>query len=930
MKDDFYESSIPETYLPEVSDTSERIERYFVDQLTSYPCDIIGLTDYFSVEAIARIKCRLSDSNKVILPNIELRITSNVGRGHINLHLLFSEHVALDVIAEILNGLECNHENARTLRSVPAHEFDSVTVEIKDVISTLKKEFGEDYKDSVLLGVPFRDDGVFDPGMRKGQSARDQNYTQTLLENVDFFFGNATDQSQMTQIDWARLKPERGRGNQSDASYLKQIAQRSRFPRPIIKGSDAHSFEAMASFAETQSKTWLRGKRSFSALRQATVEPFTRCLIADTSPAKKNPRYIIDFIEFDSNNLFPKRVSFNPGLNSVIGPRSSGKSTLLAHVSHAIDPDGTLEAQKKAQPEKPEKEHGPAEGKSWSAQKNELSATVRWLDEATGEQIDVADRKIFYVPQNYLFRISSPDALDELLTRQIEATPSLARVRHDIANSYNHHRVRISELSTTIYTLGTRLKTLNTTLANLGDPVEIRESLNSASASYEQVLAQVNEPRALTAAKMMEFEAETLDAHELLTSSLKRFSKQDPLTLAKRIEEAAVPDTNESDRELVTYLRQSVKEKIKNLAEEIIFDLEKQKKQIADISSRFVSSISQANKNAGYAQIYETLLDNRTSRLVSLESDLREQQQRNSRLDEVLKNKSEVSEQLNFALKELETIYLEWQDFAERQIDEVASCSEQADDPYNVFVEFATPWDSLEEVKGKFLVKGQDDKVTEILSQLGKSTPNSELLFTLVDALVSDRARLRATANEPSAVFSEVCTALLKQPFYGCEYENDRIGGTQPTTMTAGKRSLFALSVLLNVDPSPWPLLLDQPEDDLDSRSIYSTIAPFLRRASLKRQVIMVTHNANLVVGADSDLVIAVNRSSREFPNGEKKQTFDFISGSLEGQEYKVSPKSPFFLRTRSMEHHICDIVDGGAEAFRKRANRYKLSPTSG
>ena len=78
-----------------------------------------------------------------------------------------------------------------------------------------------------------------------------------------------------------------------------------------------------------------------------------------------------------------------------------------------------------------------------------------------------------------------------------------------------------------------------------------------------------------------------------------------------------------------------------------------------------------------------------------------------------------------------------------------------------------------------------------------------------------------------------------------------------------GKQALFALTLILNESQEPWPLLIDQPEDDLDSRSIYLAIVPYLGERKKERQIIMVSHNANLVIGADSEVVIVANRHWR-------------------------------------------------------------------
>ena len=95
---------------------------------------------------------------------------------------------------------------------------------------------------------------------------------------------------------------------------------------------------------------------------------------------------------------------------------------------------------------------------------------------------------------------------------------------------------------------------------------------------------------------------------------------------------------------------------------------------------------------------------------------------------------------------------------------------------------------------------------------------------------------------------SNVLTVTEEIRFLAC-LDGDRIGGFAPSSMTPGKQGLFALTLILNQSQEAWPLLIDQPEDDLDSRSIYQHIVPYLNRRKTGRQIIMVTHERQLGVG---------------------------------------------------------------------------------
>jgi predicted ATPase len=97
------------------------------------------------------------------------------------------------------------------------------------------------------------------------------------------------------------------------------------------------------------------------------------------------------------------------------------------------------------------------------------------------------------------------------------------------------------------------------------------------------------------------------------------------------------------------------------------------------------------------------------------------------------------------------------------------------------------------------------------------------------------------------------------------------------------------------------PFIFDQPEDDLDNEFIIDHLLPIFREIKKYRQVIIATHNANLVVNADSEqVIIATNRD----------EILTYDAGSLENPT----------IRTR-----ICDILEGGEKAFLKREKRYGI-----
>ena len=106
------------------------------------------------------------------------------------------------------------------------------------------------------------------------------------------------------------------------------------------------------------------------------------------------------------------------------------------------------------------------------------------------------------------------------------------------------------------------------------------------------------------------------------------------------------------------------------------------------------------------------------------------------------------------------------------------------------------------------------------------------------------------------------------------------------------------------------PLLIDQPEENLDNESIYSLLASYFRKAKLRRQILLITHNPNLVVNTDAEQVIIAHcvKENGGLPS------FTYSAGALEDCD-----------SLQGTRHQVCRILEGGAAAFQKRERRYSL-----
>lgn len=139
---------------------------------------------------------------------------------------------------------------------------------------------------------------------------------------------------------------------------------------------------------------------------------------------------------------------------------------------------------------------------------------------------------------------------------------------------------------------------------------------------------------------------------------------------------------------------------------------------------------------------------------------------------------------------------------------------------------------------------------------------------------------------------------------YSIEYDDVPI-----TQLSPGTRGIVLLLLYLALDlEDSRPLIIDQPEENLDPKSIFDELVPLFQEAPLRRQIILVTHNANLVVNTDVDQVIVA--SSTKSP-GSGSPIFDYQSGGLEDASIRAD---------------VCKILEGGEAAFRQRALRLRVS----
>lgn len=180
----------------------------------------------------------------------------------------------------------------------------------------------------------------------------------------------------------------------------------------------------------------------------------------------------------------------------------------------------------------------------------------------------------------------------------------------------------------------------------------------------------------------------------------------------------------------------------------------------------------------------------------------------------------------------------------------------------------------------------------------------------LYEALHDDKLGTIGMSSAVASRFKELMTedrqfelrALRSEDRYRVEARVDDAQTFRPLEkLSGGKQVSVLLSLLLETEDTT-PLIIDQPEDELDKAFLTDTLLPILRRLKGKRQVILATHDANIVVNGDADQVLHLDGSN---DHGELR-----CQGAIDDQ---------------TVRHSVLTILDGGRDAFDLRRRKYKF-----
>lgn len=120
--------------------------------------------------------------------------------------------------------------------------------------------------------------------------------------------------------------------------------------------------------------------------------------------------------------------------------------------------------------------------------------------------------------------------------------------------------------------------------------------------------------------------------------------------------------------------------------------------------------------------------------------------------------------------------------------------------------------------------------------------------------------------------------------------------------LSLGQQQSVLLALMLSSE-NPNPLLIDQPEDNLDGEFIFSQLVPVIRLAKEHRQIIIVTHNPNIAVLGDAEQIVVLGANN--------EQSIIVERGSIDHQPTR---------------ERACNTLEGAKAAFTRRGKIYGLA----
>lgn len=663
---------------------------------------------------------------------------------------------------------------------------------------------------------------------------------------------------------------------------------------PFIKSSDAHELDEIG-----RGYTFMKMTvPSFDGLRTALADPGSR--IALESTIHDHPS--IEGVYCDSTFLQDREIQLNKNLNCIIGGKGTGKSTVIEFIRYALEIDPRSERISEEYQNLIQHNLGD-EGMveiHLTAENGEKYVIQREFEEppkiyrADGEALEMdiqTFRDEFFDPE-----IHSQRELLEL-ARSEQSQLSLLDSYFDVDEIKEQRDDLKNELRQNARRLNDKIAEKDRLKSELSGIQAVRETI---SVMEERGVDEYIDDQDL-------WEAEKRVLNNTVEELEAALEEAEVLSLRDEINPIESVDDNWPNQELieqVSSLVEGTAEEIERLEEQIVNSIVDKIREVEVVRGEWDERNSK-RKNE-YEELAEEI-EEETGVDVDDYFDKKEELDRleglEGELEDVEERLGELKSKREQQLEELETART---DLTEARQSGIAGLNEQLNDvrvelqPQNNKDEYIEWFDEV--LQGSHLQTTYKEKVAEEYSprRLAKIVRERDVEPLNEEAGITENTAQTMVNYEPlrEKVFELEIMEVYDEPVIQI---NDG-DWKSLNEMSDGQKCTALLSIAMVERETP--LIIDQPEDMLDNDFIVSEVVEVIREIKHNRQVIAVTHNANIPILGDAEQIVVMDSNGRE--------AFFTCHGSIDDNRIKGRAQG---------------ILEGGEQAFRRRDDKYRRAP---
>lgn len=922
----------------------------------------IGITDYYFIDGYKKIKLEYLNNpeklqelfsveeveainNILVFPNLEFRISKLViGKDRdlkwnrkVNFHLLLSDKIEIEDIEENLLNILTFEDRAETSSSVQKTtitkrniekfgarlkseqaEFQSqsdlfvgtlnVAIDENQLIEILTSK-NSIFKGKYLLGLPTDEDLS-----RVNWTTQGHNIRKVLIQKSHFLFSSNPQ----------TVKFGLGQFHDTELEFVNEFGSQ----KPCVWGSDAHSIDKLF-IPDNKRNTWIKANPTFEGLKQVIYEPEERVKIQELKPEEKTPYLVIDKIRFldkTEKKVFSRKwIEFNQNLNVIIGGKSSGKSLLLFHIAKTLIPDDVND--------KIQLLKGTSDYSEFTT-KNPFDIEVQWLNgdvDKLSELEKEREAQITYIPQLYINHLAEKEGekqLQDLINKILKQNEAFSLFLGEKENTIRECKQEIQVLIEELLKLREEGGIILQEKKSIGDKTKINEEINRLTSKIEALrklsgFSTEENQKYEKAVKKYDFTAKKLEKYSSILSAIKSYTKFYNERHLMLLNELSVEKEKYFDSNLEIKLLEIVFENIKSKDTDVKNNIIK---KLDDLYTRikFKQEALTKSKIAIETELkpYQNKITNQ-KQLKTLIENLKIQQNKQVELnkkDKVLQNVISKGKDTNKKIIDVysllfgtyKAIDAELQKDNYKKIGDDLELKCELSFDINKFHAFSSLFDNRTRLNNFFY--SVFDDYNEFVYNKNTHVQAIRQIFDKIKEI--EKAGIKLKGN---ATTRHLYSNLLDDYFafdYSIKFKGDDI-----LKMSPGKRGLVLLQLVLHLSNATHPILIDQPEDNLDNRTIYDELKQYISDKKKKRQIIIVTHNANLVVSTDAENIIIANQAGQQKGKDKKEFIFEYVSGALENTFEKSEENG--ILYQYGIREHVCDILEGGKDAFLKREIKY-------